>query len=164
MFMDATVTLFPRFAASALMDELADSTVVLIHGPRQNGKTALVKTVGESRGCSYFTVDDAVALAAATTNPVGFIADLPDRSILNKVQRVPALFTAIKSAVDRAEIEAADWSLTPGRYVGIAPPEEDEDFDFELTLRDIHTELADHNREAAELAAKIQDGFSELGI
>ena len=32
--------------------------------------------------------------------------------------------------VDRAEIEANDWSLTPGRYVGVAPEEEDEDFDF----------------------------------
>jgi len=62
------------------------------------------------------------------------------------------------------EIEAADWSLTPGRYVGVAPTEEDEDFDFEQTLRDIHTELADLNREAVELAAKIQANFEELGI
>jgi len=65
--------------------------------------------------------------------------------------------------VTRAEIEAADWSLTPGRYVGVAPPEEDEGFDFEQTLRDIHTELADLNKEAAELAAKIQENFEELG-
>ncbi len=67
-------------------------------------------------------------------------------------------------AVTRAEIEAADWSLTPGRYVGVAPPEEDEDFDFEQTLRDIHVELADLNREAAELAARIQENFEELGV
>lgn len=66
--------------------------------------------------------------------------------------------------VTRAEIKAADWSLTPGRYVGVAPPEVDEDFDFEQTLRDIHVELADLNREATELAAKIQDNFEELGI
>jgi type I restriction enzyme M protein len=65
--------------------------------------------------------------------------------------------------VDRAEIEAADWSLTPGRYVGVAPHEEDENFDFEQTLRDIHTELADLNKEAADLAAKIQENFTELG-
>ena len=65
--------------------------------------------------------------------------------------------------MDRAEIEAADWSLTPGRYVGVAPAEVDEDFDFEQTLRDIHIELADLNREAAELAARIQENFEELG-
>jgi type I restriction-modification system DNA methylase subunit len=59
---------------------------------------------------------------------------------------------------------ARDWSLTPGRYVGVSPPEEDEDFDFEQTLRDIHTELSDLNKEAVELAAKIQTNFEELGI
>lgn len=66
--------------------------------------------------------------------------------------------------VIRAEIEAADWSLTPGRYVGVAPSEVDEDFDFEQALRDIHIELADLNREAGELAANIQENFEELGV
>jgi type I restriction enzyme M protein len=66
--------------------------------------------------------------------------------------------------VTQAEIEKADWSLTPGRYVGVAPPEVDEDFDFEQALRDIHVELADLNREACELAAKIQANFEGLGI
>ena len=66
--------------------------------------------------------------------------------------------------VDRKKIEAGDWSLTPGRYVGVAPPEKDEDFDFEQTLRDIHTELVDLNKEAVELASKIQENFEELGI
>lgn len=66
--------------------------------------------------------------------------------------------------VGTKEIEAADWSLTPGRYVGVAPPEEDEDFDFEQAMRDIHTELADLNTEAAALAATIQRNFEELGI
>lgn len=66
--------------------------------------------------------------------------------------------------VTRAEIEAADWSLTPGRFVGVAPAEVDEDFDFEQTLRDIHIELADLNREAVELALKIQENFEELGV
>ena len=40
--------------------------------------------------------------------------------------------------VDRTEIEANDWSLTPGRYVGVAPEEEDESFDFRTALREIH--------------------------
>jgi type I restriction enzyme M protein len=66
--------------------------------------------------------------------------------------------------VTRAEIEAADWSLTPGRFVGVAPAEVDEDFDFEQTLRDIHVELADLNRESVDLAVKIQTSFEELGV
>ncbi len=66
--------------------------------------------------------------------------------------------------VDHAELAENDWSLTPGRYVGVAPEEEDEDFDFEEALRDIHLELAGLNEEASELAAQIQKNFEELGV
>ena len=88
------------------------------------------------------------------------IAWLQDRFPNAEMQNVPGLC----KVVSRAEIEAADWSLTPGRYVGVAPAEVDEDFDFEQTLRDIHVELADLNREAVELAVKIQENFEELGV
>ena len=64
--------------------------------------------------------------------------------------------------VDRAEIAANDWSLTPGRYVGVAPEEVDEDFDFEEAIRDIHTELKDLDADAAELSATIQRNIQEL--
>ena len=64
--------------------------------------------------------------------------------------------------VDRAEIEANDWSLTPGRYVGVAPEKEDGDFDFAEALREIHVELEDLNAEAVTLAAKIEKNFEEL--
>lgn len=65
--------------------------------------------------------------------------------------------------VDKAELEANDWSLTPGRYVGVAP-EEEEGFDFEEALRDIHIELEGLNTEAMELATKIKKNFEELGV
>ena len=66
--------------------------------------------------------------------------------------------------VDRATIKVHDWSLTPGRYVGVAPEETDEDFDFEEALRAIHIDLKGLNEEAAELAARIARNFEELGI
>jgi type I restriction enzyme M protein len=66
--------------------------------------------------------------------------------------------------VDRKEIEAHDWSLTPGRYVGVAPEEVDEDFDFEEALRSIHIDLKALNEESAELAARIAKNFEGLGI
>jgi len=87
------------------------------------------------------------------------VAWLQDRFPKAELQAVPGLV----KVVDRKEIEAADWSLTPGRYVGAAPSQEDEYFDFEQTLRDIHTELADLNKDAASLAKKIQENFGELG-
>ena len=66
--------------------------------------------------------------------------------------------------VDRTEIEANDWSLTPGRYVGVAPEEEDEGFDFGETMRAIHAELEELNTEAAVLAKTIRTNFEKLGI
>ena len=66
--------------------------------------------------------------------------------------------------VDVSEIEAHDWSLTPGRYVGVAPEEEDEDFDFEEALQSIHIDLKGLNEEAAELAKRIARNFEELGV
>jgi type I restriction enzyme M protein len=85
---------------------------------------------------------------------------LQERFPQAEMQDVPGLC----KVVSRADIETADWSLTPGRYVGVAPAEVDEDFDFEQTLRDIHVELADLNREAVELAAKIAANFEGLGV
>ena len=66
--------------------------------------------------------------------------------------------------VDISELKTNDWSLTPGRYVGVAPEEVDENFDFEETLRDIHIELEDLNAEAAQLAVTITKNFRELGV
>ncbi|MEE4539869.1 MAG: N-6 DNA methylase, partial [Erythrobacter sp.] len=66
--------------------------------------------------------------------------------------------------VSRDEIAAHDWSLTPGRYVGVAPEEVDEDFDFEEALRSIHIDLKGLNEEAEALAARIARNFEELGV
>ena len=65
--------------------------------------------------------------------------------------------------VTRTEVEANDWSLTPGRYVGVAPEDEDEDFDFEEALRLIHIDLLGLNEEASQLAARIAQNFEGLG-
>ena len=99
----------PRFLAPRLREALTDTPVVLIHGPRQSGKTTLARLVGEPRGYRYFSFDDEAARAAAERDPVGFVVDLPARVILDEVQRVPALFTALKVAVDRQR--------TPGRFI-----------------------------------------------
>jgi predicted AAA+ superfamily ATPase len=101
--------LYPRFAEPALLEALADSPVVLIHGPRQCGKTTLARRVGARAGYAYRSFDDPVTLAAAGADPVGFVADLPERCILDEVQRVPALFTSLKAAADR--------SRRPGRFL-----------------------------------------------
>jgi type I restriction enzyme M protein len=65
--------------------------------------------------------------------------------------------------VDKAELKENDWSLTPGRYVGVAPEEEDPDFDFGETMRTIHAELEGLNEQSSDLAKKISKNFKKLG-
>ena len=124
---------YPRFAEPRLVEALDDSPVVLIHGPRQCGKSTLAQVVcrpvdlkwrgstltwrgqklswerTQPRGYTYLSFDDDVLRAGAEVDPMGFVADLPDRVILDEVQRVPALFSALKLAVDRQR--------DPGRFL-----------------------------------------------
>jgi hypothetical protein len=102
-------TLYPRFVRSRLEEALEDTPVVLVHGPRQCGKTTLARMVGDAAGYEYITFDDDVQLAAAQADPVGFVADLTDRTVLDEVQRVPTLFLSLKTAVDR--------DRRPGRFI-----------------------------------------------
>ncbi|BBO18461.1 SAM-dependent DNA methyltransferase [Candidatus Brocadia pituitae] len=66
--------------------------------------------------------------------------------------------------VDKDGLKENDWSLTPGRYVGVAPEKEDPDFDFGEAMRTIHAELEDLNAQAADLAERISGNFKKLGI
>ena len=66
--------------------------------------------------------------------------------------------------VDKAELKENDYSLTPGRYVGVAPEEEDPDFDFGETMKSIQTQLEILNEKSADLAKKISENFKKLKI
>lgn len=107
--MEGIGDLFPRFASPLLDEALTDSPVVLIHGPRQCGKSTMAQRVGKPLGYTYLTMDDDPSRLAALSDPVGFIANLPDKVILDEIQRVPDLFPTIKSTVDR--------NRTPGRFI-----------------------------------------------
>ena len=122
--------LYPRFAERPLKASLADSPAVLIHGPRQCGKTTLARMVFQPNNMqrtgglvmrreneeplewdsdNYVTFDDDVARESAESDPIGFVNDLPHGVILDEVQRAPSIFTALKVAIDR--------DRTPGRFL-----------------------------------------------
>lgn len=128
----------------------ADAAISSTYDRRAAGR--LIRQLDEERKVAVERLKHAVYFH----RQVAWLQDRFPRAELEPVQGLVKL-------VDRKEIEAADWSLTPGRYVGVAPPEQDEDFDFERSLRDIHTELVDLNKEAVELAVTIQENFEELG-
>lgn len=122
-----TPTFHRRFAEQRLTEALGYAPVVLVEGPRQCGKTTLARTNGDPaarggfraewegsplpwpRGYEYRNFDDEAVRDAAEDDPIGFVADLPERIVLDEVQRVPRLFLAIKMQVDRGRV--------PGRFL-----------------------------------------------
>ncbi len=122
---------YPRYSQRRLIETLEDSPVVLIHGPRQCGKTTLAQFMcapehlssgkivvsrynhpvgaGTFDGYEYVSFDDRGVREIAKDDPVGFVARLPKRVILDEVQYTPEIFSAIKMEVDRNRV--------PGRFI-----------------------------------------------
>jgi predicted AAA+ superfamily ATPase len=102
--------MYHRFLADRLAAALADTPVVLINGARQTGKTTLVQSIASpNKPMEYITLDDAVALSAARSDPGGFISGINGPAIIDEVQHSPELFSAIKASVDR--------NRAPGRFL-----------------------------------------------
>jgi hypothetical protein len=101
--------MFPRLIAPHLLEAMSDTPVVLLAGPRQAGKTTLVKQIaGKSGEFRYLTLDDALTLLSAQEDPVGMIRSL-DRAVIDEIQRAPGLLLAIKKSVDE--------DRRPGRFL-----------------------------------------------
>jgi predicted AAA+ superfamily ATPase len=103
------VSLYQRFTDETMLEALRDTPVVLIHGSRQCGKTTLAQSIGKKLGYHYINFDDDNQLQAAKTDPVGFVQGLPEKTILDEIQRAPELFTSIKISVDQ--------NRKPGRFI-----------------------------------------------
>ena len=97
----------PRTIVRGLEDALADTPVVCVLGPRQCGKTTLVRTLAPKR--AFITLDDTVLLDAAVADPKAFIAALPAQVTIDEIQRAPGLLPAIKKSVDE--------DRKPGRFI-----------------------------------------------
>lgn len=105
--------MYKRYAERRVREALLDTPVVFVMGPRQVGKTTLVKGLIQESGADdweYITLDDQAQLEIARADSVGFIRNLPPKRIaLDEVQRLPELFVSIKQAVDEQR--------TPGRFL-----------------------------------------------
>jgi uncharacterized protein len=98
-----------RNIKNAVLRAMADTPVVLLNGARQTGKTTLAQALAEQTGAHYFTLDDATTLALASNDPTGFVRNLAGPVVLDEIQQAPALFPAIKLAVDQQR--------QPGRFL-----------------------------------------------
>lgn len=104
---DAKEKLFERFSAERVKTALRDTPVVMVNGPRQCGKTTLVRRFVEDDR-TYITLDDDTQLEAAHGDPAGFMRGV-ERAVIDEVQRAPELLRAIKRSVDE--------DRRPGRFL-----------------------------------------------
>lgn len=100
-------SLYPRLLQTRLAEAMTDTPVVLVAGPRQAGKTTLVRHIA-TEGMRYLTLDDELTLLAAREDPSGLIRSL-DRAVIDEIQRAPELLLAIKKTVDE--------DRRPGRFL-----------------------------------------------
>ena len=111
---------YPRYLKDSLLQAFKVSPVTLLIGPRQTGKTTLMKEIGAELGMHYLTFDTLKQLAAAQEDPEGFIGGLSTPVIIDEVQRVPQIALPIKLSVDRDRVPGS-FGLTGSANPLVAP-------------------------------------------
>lgn len=92
--------MIPRQLASKAQALAQKFPIVTITGPRQSGKSTLVKTIFGDKPYVSFEEPDIQLLAQ--TDPRSFLSNYPNGAVFDEVQRVPILFSYIQSIVDQA--------------------------------------------------------------
>jgi len=93
-------TLIPRRLAPIIKAQLSKFPVLAITGPRQSGKTTLLKTLFSDY--KYVSLENPNTRSFASEDPTGFLNQYDQKVIFDEVQRVPALFSYIQTRVDES--------------------------------------------------------------
>lgn len=107
-----------RQIQSQILESLKSFPVVYINGPRQAGKTTLVKELLASRfPAQFITFDDVLERAAAMRNPYTYLKESGTPLIIDEVQMVPDIFRPLKKLVDEQRHQALKGGSANGHYL-----------------------------------------------
>ncbi len=113
--------MYQRKLTPIILEALSDTPAVFITGARQAGKSTLAKSLAKHGfSAEYYTLDNQGTLAAVANDPQGFIAGLSNSVIIDEVQLVPTLFSAIKSSIDNNRCPGK-FLLTGSSNVNVLP-------------------------------------------
>ena len=100
----------PRLAAAQVRKAAQNFPSVLLTGPRQCGKTTLLKRVYPQ--ANYILLEDPDVIARVNSDPRGFLDELKTPVILDEIQNTPALLGYIRTRIDTAPERKGQWLLT----------------------------------------------------
>lgn len=95
--------MYERHIQKSVIEALNDTSVVVINGARQTGKSTFCQQLIKDKlfKAQYVTFDDPTALSAAQSDPGAFIEGLSKHVVLDEIQRVRGLLLTIKKFVDQ---------------------------------------------------------------
>jgi predicted AAA+ superfamily ATPase len=89
-----------RQIEARLRELLPKYPIIALTGPRQSGKTTLLKKIFPDY--QYLSLEDTDLRSFAESDPVGFLKKYPEQIIFDEAQRVPTLFSYLQTAVDKS--------------------------------------------------------------
>ncbi len=90
--------MIPRIAEPELLKLAAQFKAVAVTGPRQSGKTTLVRKVFPDK--SYVNLENPDLRRFAIEDPRGFLSNYPEGAILDEIQRAPEIFSYLQQILD----------------------------------------------------------------
>lgn len=92
------MTIYPRLLETKALESANQFPVVAITGPRQSGKSTLIRSCFPDK--PYANLESTRTLEFASSDPQGFLAQYPEGAIFDEIQKAPALLSDIQVRVD----------------------------------------------------------------